>query len=96
MNYKDILNIIRRNKDLLEEKYGVISIALFGSYSRGEQTEDSDIDLLVELDYKNIGLNYMHLYYELENILNKKIDLVSIGAIKDKYLHEIKEDLIYT
>lgn len=46
---------------------------LFGSYSRGEADKDSDVDILVELDYsKHIGLGFIQLKYEIEETLHKK------------------------
>ncbi len=56
---------------------------LFGSIARGEETENSDIDLLVELDYLN-GANYFLFFdmqAELSKLLNKKVDLVSANGL---------------
>ncbi|MFP5082171.1 nucleotidyltransferase family protein [Pedobacter sp. JCM 36344] len=51
---------------------------VFGSYSRNEADENSDIDILVELDHtKPIGISFFSYKYELEEILQKKVDLVS-------------------
>ncbi len=64
----------------------VIKAYLFGSYARNEQDENSDIDILVELDHTNpIGLKFVSMIRDLENILGKKVDLVSSGGIS-KYL----------
>jgi hypothetical protein len=49
MNEKDILDILKREKRYLQENFGLLSIGLFGSYSKGNQGPESDIDLLVEL-----------------------------------------------
>ena len=56
----------------------VLKAWLFGSYSRGEQTEDIDIDILVVFDENaKVGLfRYAHIINELEDLLNKKVDLV--------------------
>lgn len=62
---------------------------LFGSYGRAEAREDSDIDLLVELDYsQRIGLLFVQMQQDLEALLHKKIDLVSENGIS-KYLKPI-------
>jgi len=46
---KYILELLKGKKEYLREKYGVTSISLFGSYARGEETEESDIDFFVEI-----------------------------------------------
>jgi len=62
---------------------------LFGSYSRGTQNENSDIDLLVELDYSQpIGLEFIQMQLDLQHLLSKKVDLVSARGLS-KYLKPI-------
>ena len=72
---------LSEKKDELQKKYYIMSIGIFGSYIRNEATEESDIDILVEFD-KSIGLEFVSLADELENILNRKVDLVSAKAVK--------------
>ncbi|GAB4110448.1 MAG: nucleotidyltransferase family protein [Thermoflexibacter sp.] len=71
---------------------------LFGSYVRGEAREDSDIDILVELDYQvKIGLLFVKMKLELEDLLHKKVDLVSEKGFS-KYIKPIVDNekkLIY-
>lgn len=61
----DVLTILRESKPDLERKYRVRRIALFGSYARGDQREDSDVDILVDVD-ASIGLDFVTLAEELE------------------------------
>ena len=49
LNKEDILDFLRKNREYLKQNFEVTSISLFGSFARGEQTEESDIDLLVEM-----------------------------------------------
>jgi predicted nucleotidyltransferase len=76
----------------------VLRAFLFGSFSRGEAEENSDVDILVELDYsKHIGLGFVGMKLDLENRLHKKIDLVSSESIS-KYISPFIENdkrLIY-
>lgn len=71
---------------------------LFGSYVRGEGASGSDIDLLVELDYgQHIGLLFVQMKLDLEEILQKEVDLVSSNAVS-KYLKpviDVEKELIY-
>lgn len=89
-----IKKILTSNKSYLQEKYFVDEIGIFGSFSRGEQTKRSDIDLLVSLK-KPIGLEFVDLSYELEKLFNHKVDLVSKGAVKKRLMSEIEKDIIY-
>ena len=70
------------------------SLAIFGSYSRGDQKESSDIDILVEFNGK-IGLKFIDLADEIERLLGKHVDLVSKNGVKKKYFESINADLIY-
>ncbi|MES2330781.1 MAG: nucleotidyltransferase domain-containing protein [Bacteroidota bacterium] len=59
---------------------------LFGSYARGEADEDSDVDVLVDIDYDaKIGWQYFSWHTELGSLLNKKVDVVSAGW-ESKYI----------
>ncbi len=60
----------------------VLRAWVFGSYARGEEREDSDIDLLVELDEKQrIGLKFFGMYVDLKEMLGREVDLVADGCL---------------
>jgi uncharacterized protein len=90
-----IISTLQENLFALKIKYPLDSIGLFGSYSRDEQTELSDIDLIVSFT-KPVGMELIDLSFELEDILKHKIDLVSVKGIKPKYFDAIKQDILYT
>lgn len=81
-------------KSVLYEKYPIKSLAIFGSYARKEQNDQSDLDLIVEFKDK-IGIRFIDLADDIEKIIGIKVDLVSRGGIKEKYLQAIQSDLIY-
>lgn len=89
-----IRSILAANKNELAKNYGVKELGIFGSYSRGENSKQSDIDILVEFD-RPIGLTFVDLAEELEALLHMKVDLVSRQAIKAKMIKLVEEDLIY-
>lgn len=89
-----ILSQLAQAKPALMQIYPLRRIALFGSVSRGDDVPDSDVDILVEFS-KPSGMEFIHLAYELEKILKRKVDLVSKNGIKKSYFHEIEPDLIY-
>lgn len=76
----------------------VLKAYLFGSHASGQASPESDIDILVELDYsQRIGLLFVKMQTELEVLLNKKVDLVSSKGIS-KYIRPIvdkEKQLIY-
>lgn len=69
-------------------------MALFGSYARNEAEGKSDVDIMVEFS-SPVGFEFVDLAIELENILHKKVDLVSKKGIKPDMLPYIEKDLIY-
>ncbi len=93
MTKEYILEFLRENKELLKENYNVTKIGLFGSYSRDEAQENSDIDLLVEMP------SSFDTYYDfkefLEEKLNKKIDLGYEKSLRPFIKKSIIEDIIY-
>lgn len=89
-----IKQILTDHKLRLAEKYGLVNLAVFGSYSRNQQTDASDLDILVEFK-KPIGLEFVDLADELEELLQMKIDLVSKNGMKEKYLKSIESELMY-
>ena len=76
MTKEEIKEAILKNKDLLR-RYKVKSIALFGSYARGEQTEDSDVDLLVEFDSGVTLFDIVDLQDDLSELLGRRVHVVS-------------------
>ncbi len=90
----EIKQKLKVRKSFYAQRYGVSRIGIFGSYSRGEQSESSDIDIIVEFD-RPIGLEFVDLADDLEGLLSAKVDLVSKKAIRPRLFHVIEQDLIY-
>lgn len=91
---QEIKNNLSNHKSRLFKDYPIKSMAIFGSYSRREQNDSSDLDILVEFSDK-IGIRFIDLAEDLEEILGVKVDLVSRKGVKEKYLKSINSDLIY-
>jgi len=89
-----IKNRLSEHKRRLSIRYGISNIAIFGSYARNQQTPESDIDILVEFK-KPIGAEFIDLADELETLLSQKVDLVSKGGLKQRYLNAIEKELLY-
>ncbi|NCU33029.1 MAG: nucleotidyltransferase [Candidatus Moranbacteria bacterium] len=90
----DILTKLKELKPILYRNYSVKEIGLFGSFSEGDFTEESDIDILVELE-KPIGWKFFSLELYLEEIFKRKIDLVTKNALKDHIKDNILNQVNY-
>jgi hypothetical protein len=88
---KDKLTVL---KPILQEKYPLESIAIFGSYARNEQTETSDVDVMVELNGK-LGMGFITMANEIEDYLGIKTDVLTKKSMKPKFFARIENNLIY-
>ena len=89
------------NKEFLEKLKNffkskpVIKAYLFGSIVRNESNEHSDVDILVELDYSQpIGLGFVKMHLELEELLNKKVDLLTSKSVSKYILPFIEKEKV--
>ena len=86
--------LLSKHKPELIKKYHIRQLAVFGSFARGDETQASDLDILVDFD-RPIGLDFVVLAEELETRLGVKVDLVSANAVKPRMMDSIKSELIY-
>jgi predicted nucleotidyltransferase len=91
---KEILEMLSQDKEKLQRQFKVSKMALFGSYARGDQRTDSDVDILVEVD-PSIGLDFVTLAERIEQILGVRVDLISSRAVSPKAMKYIEPELIY-
>ena len=91
---EEILKLLSQNKNQLENRFKVRRMALFGSYARGDQKPESDVDILVDID-PSVGLEFVILAEQIEQLLGLPVELVSRRAIKPNKLKYIEQDLIY-
>ena len=90
----DIEHKLKAIKPLLADKFHVSSIGYFGSYSIGQQTEQSDLDLIVEFS-KPVGWEFFTLIRYLEQLLGLPIDLVTPNALKQQIKESILKQVKY-
>lgn len=92
---EEIKNKLSSHKSDVEQKFNVSELGIFGSYVRGEQKRESDIDILV--DFKEpIGLfKFMDLEEYLHGILDLKIDLVSKKSLKARIGRQILKEVVF-
>ena len=88
-----VLRVLRESKPALEQEFPVWRLALFGSVARDDADEQSDVDILVEVE-PSIGLGFVTLAERLESLLGHKVDLVSRRGIKPLLWKRIERELI--
>ena len=76
----------------IARKYGVERVYLFGSYARGDVTENSDIDLRVDKGSLKGMFALCGLYTEIEEALQTKVDVLTTGSLENDFLHKIRKE----
>lgn len=95
MEKEDILKKLKEIKPQLETDYGISELGLFGSYSRGDYTSESDIDILVEYSKVISLFKVVEIIECLQAVFNKKVDLVSKKNLKELLKPRILSEVIY-
>jgi predicted nucleotidyltransferase len=92
----DALALLRNAEPELKKRFGVAKIGIFGSYIRGEERPDSDVDVLVLFRKGEETFdNYMDCKFYLEDLFGRKVDLVMKGAIKKRLKPYIIGEVVY-
>jgi len=95
LNKETVIALIKQNKNKLEE-FGVEEIGLFGSFATGNETEKSDVDILVNLNKnKKTFRNFLSLNYFLEKLFGTKVDLVTKQSLSPFIGPHILKSTIY-
>ena len=93
MNKEEIINYLKENKSILEHKFKVRRIGLFGSFAKDKANSNSDIDIVVDMP-SNFDL-YYDLKYFLEKAFKKNVDLGLEKNIRAYIKEKIKNEIIY-
>lgn len=88
---KIIIQTLKKHIDTLK-RYGVKRIGLFGSFVRGEQREDSDIDFIVEFETPDFD-NFMDLAFYLEDLFGRKVEILTPEGIRGIRIKKVAEDI---
>ena len=90
-----VLAELRRLKPELARRYPIRAMGVFGSYVRGEQREDSDLDVLVELGDGITLIDFAGLQLDLSDALGIKVDLVEKEALKPRIGQRVLAEVVY-
>ena len=94
MTAKSVISSLRQHRAQLKH-LGVKSLSIFGSVARGEDREDSDVDVLVEFDGPVTFDAFMDTRFYLEDLLSRKVDLILPQAIKPRMRPYVEKDLVH-
>jgi predicted nucleotidyltransferase len=94
---EEIKRILRENESILKEQFKVQEMGVFGSYVRGEEKEDSDLDILVEFepDAKMDLIGFVELENHISDLLGVEVDLVMKSALKPRIGKHILKEVVY-
>ncbi|MBT9536945.1 MAG: nucleotidyltransferase family protein [Nitrospirae bacterium] len=90
------IEILKKHESTIKEKFHVRKVGVFGSFARGEEKEGSDIDVLIELEdrYETFD-NFMDLKFFLEDLFKRKVDLVTVEALRPQLKDNILGEVVY-
>jgi predicted nucleotidyltransferase len=91
----EIKKILINQKILLSEKYKINRLGIFGSYVRGEQKKESDLDVLIDYEEVPSLITLIELENHLSNVLGLNVDLVTRKGIKPQLRSNILEEVVY-
>ena len=94
MEKEKVLYVLRSSLPRLKA-LKVQSVAVFGSTARDQAGMDSDVDVLVEFSERATFDRYMGVKFLLEDMLGKRVDLVTRGALKPRMRHQVEQEAIY-
>ncbi|MGJ3248720.1 MAG: nucleotidyltransferase family protein [Elainellaceae cyanobacterium] len=90
-----IIQTLQKHLPELRSTHNVKTLGLFGSYSRGEQTSESDVDILIEFGKAPSLLKFIDLENQLSELLGEKVDLVMKTALKPRIGDRILKEVVY-
>jgi uncharacterized protein with HEPN domain/predicted nucleotidyltransferase len=93
MDRQEVLDTLRRHKPILEERFGVTELALFGSFARDQATEESDVDILVKFNAPATSKAYFGAQFYLEDLLGRAVDLSTIKTLRPEILPYVERDI---
>ena len=94
MTRDEVIETLRAHRETLAERFGVRSLALFGSYARGTATESSDIDILVGFDGPATPKSYFGVQFYLEDLFGRPIDLVTDKALRPRFRPYVEREAV--
>lgn len=90
----DVVRILRTQREILKERFGVTEISLFGSFARDEATDASDIDVVVKFEGKPSLMTYSGTQIHLENVFGRSVDVAQLDDFRKELRPYVERDLV--
>ena len=94
MNRATVLNQLRTHKATMTQRFGVVRLALFGSFARDEATDASDVDILVRFHGPATSRGYFGTQFYIEDLLGRPVDLVTDKALRKELRPYIEREIV--
>ena len=95
MNRDEALDVLRKHKPALAERFGVTGLALYGSFARDQGADHSDIDVLVEFDSPPDWKTYFGAVFYLEDIFGRPVDMATISEVRKEIRPFVERDAVH-
>ena len=95
MNRDKALDLLRAHKLALAERFGVTSLALFGSFARDQATDRSDVDVLVRFNGPATSKTYFGVQFYIEDLLDRPVDLVTEKALRPELRPYVEREAVH-
>jgi uncharacterized protein len=92
---EELKQILSQNKRLLQEHYHVTQMGIFGSYARGEQTPDSDVDVLIDYEQAPTLFKLVELRDFLSSLTGLRVDVVTKNGLKPRLRERVLSEVVY-
>ena len=89
-----VIDILRSHEEEIKERFAVRRIGLFGSFVRGEETKESDIDILVEFEDPTFR-NFMNLAFFLEDLFCRRVELLTLEGISHRIRPYVEKEVVW-
>ncbi len=90
----NVFSVLKNHKNEIFSKYSVKRIGIFGSYAKGQQKEESDVDVLVEFEKPTFD-NFMELSFFLEGLFGKKVDLLTPKSLSPYMRPYVEKEVVW-
>ena len=94
MTRDEVLETLRKHKQVLRERYDVTGLALYGSFARNQATPDSDVDILVRFGGPATSKTYFGTLFYIEDLLGRRIDLVTDKALRAEFRPFVEQEAL--
>ena len=94
MNRDEVLETLRKHKQVLQERFDVTGLALYGSFARNQATPESDVDILVRFGGPATSRSYFGTLFYIEDLLGRRIDLVTDKALRAEFRPFVEQEAL--